>query len=120
MNQQFITSNSWERRTVAPRERAYSFPEPIPQFGVQTAVILPTTHIKECSMSQTLLEMAKDLVMAQIAAHRLAPDEMHAALQQTYTSLQALKSQEDAHGSMAVATPDRLPEPVNWRKSIAK
>jgi predicted transcriptional regulator len=41
-------------------------------------------------MSQTLLEMAKDLVMAQIAAHRLAPDEMHAALQQTYASLQAL------------------------------
>ena len=35
-------------------------------------------------MSQTLLAMAKDRVMAQIAAHRLAPDEMHAALQHTY------------------------------------
>jgi predicted transcriptional regulator len=71
-------------------------------------------------MSQTLLEMAKDLVMAQIAAHRLPPDEMHQALQQTYASLQALKTQEDAHGNVAVATPETLPERVNWRKSITK
>ena len=71
-------------------------------------------------MSQTLLEMAKDLVMAQIAAHRLAPDEMHQALQQTYASLQALKTQEDAHGSVAVATPETPPKPANWRKSITK
>ena len=71
-------------------------------------------------MSQTLLAMAKDLVMAQIAAHRLAPDEMHAALQQTYSSLLALKTQEEAHGSMAVATPETPSQPVNWRKSIAK
>ena len=71
-------------------------------------------------MSQTLLAMAKDLVMAQIAAHRLAPDEMHTALQQTYASLQALKSQEDTHGSVAVATPETPSQPVNWRKSITK
>ena len=71
-------------------------------------------------MSQTLLEMAKDLVMAQIEAHRLAPDEMHAALQQTYTSLLALKTQQDYHGSMAVATPETPSQPVNWRKSITK
>src|SRR5437016_14081857 len=71
-------------------------------------------------MSQSLLAMAKDLVMAQIAAHRLAPDEMHTALQQTYASLQALKMQEDAHGSVAVATPETLSQPVNWRKSITK
>ena len=71
-------------------------------------------------MSQTLLAMAKDLVMAQIAAHRLSPDEMHAALQHTYASLRALKTQEDAHGSMAVATPETPSQPVNWRKSIAK
>ena len=71
-------------------------------------------------MSQTLLEMAKDLVMAQIAAHRLSPDEMHAALQQTYASLQALKAQEDANGSVAIATPKTPLEPVNWKKSITK
>jgi len=71
-------------------------------------------------MSQTLLEMAKDLVMAQIAAHRLSPDEMHAALQQTYVTLQALKAQEDSPGSVAVVTPATPPKPANWRKSIAK
>ena len=71
-------------------------------------------------MSQTLLEMAKDLVLAQIEAQRLAPDDMHQALQQTYASLQALKMQEDAHGSVAVAPPETLPAPVNWRKSITK
>src|SRR5215471_4573342 len=71
-------------------------------------------------MSQTLLEMAKDLVMAQIAAHRLSPDEMHQALQQTYASLQALKAQEDANGSVAVVTPETPLKPVNWRKSITK
>jgi predicted transcriptional regulator len=71
-------------------------------------------------MSQTLLEMAKDLVMAQIEAHRLSPDEMHQALQQTYTSLQALKAQEDANGSVAVVTPETPSKPVNWRKSLTK
>ena len=52
-------------------------------------------------MTQTLLEMAKDLVLAQIEAHRLSPEEMHQALQHTYASLQALKAQEDANGSSA-------------------
>ena len=63
--------------------------------------------------------MAKDLVMAQIQAHTLSPDEMHAALQQTYASLQALKPQEDTNGSVAVVTP-ATPKPVDWRKSITK
>ena len=71
-------------------------------------------------MSQTLLEMAKDLVMAQIEAHRLAPDEMHTALQQTYASLKALQAKEDANGIVAVATPEIPSKPVNWRKSITK
>jgi predicted transcriptional regulator len=71
-------------------------------------------------MSQTLLEMANDLVLAQIQAMTLSPDEMHAALQQTYSSLQALKTQEDAYGSVAGATPETPVRPVNWRKSISK
>jgi predicted transcriptional regulator len=71
-------------------------------------------------MSQTLLEMAKDLVMAQIAAHRLSPEDMHQALQQTYANLQTLKAQEDTHGSVAVATPKTLSEPIHWKKSITK
>src|SRR5215467_7455458 len=71
-------------------------------------------------MSQTLLAMAKDLVLAQIQAHKLSPEEMHAALQHIYSSLQALKTQEDAHGRVTVATPKTPSKPVPWRKSITK
>jgi predicted transcriptional regulator len=54
------------------------------------------------------------------AAHRLSLEEMHQALQHTYASLQALKAQEDANGSVAVVTPETPSKPVNWRKSITK
>src|SRR5262245_24662710 len=83
-------------------------------------LFLSATPTEECSMSQTLLEMAKDLVMAQIAAHRLSLEEMHQALQQTYASLKALQAQEDANGSVAVVTPEAPSKPVHWRKSITK
>ena len=63
-------------------------------------------------MSQTLLEMVKDLVMAQIEAHRLSPEEMHPALHHTYATLQALQAQEDANGSVAVVTAEIPPKPV--------
>src|SRR5262245_14392596 len=71
-------------------------------------------------MSQTLLEMAKDLVMAQIATHRLSPDDMHTALQQTYASLKALKMQEESQSSVAVRIPEAPSKPVNWKKSITR
>jgi predicted transcriptional regulator len=71
-------------------------------------------------MSHTLLEMAKDLVLAQITAHNLPPEEMHQALQQIYASLQALKAQEDANGSVAVLTAETLSAAVHWKKSITK
>jgi predicted transcriptional regulator len=71
-------------------------------------------------MSQTLLAMAKDLVMAQIAAHRLSSDDMHAALQQTYASLKALKMQEESQSSVAVRTPEAPSKLVNWKKSITR
>jgi predicted transcriptional regulator len=76
--------------------------------------------MKECVMAQTLLEMAKDLVLAQIRVHQLSPEDMHAALQQTYASLHTLQTQEHAQGSGAVATPETPSQPVNWRKSITK
>ena len=71
-------------------------------------------------MPQSLLEMTKDLVLAQIEARRLSPDEMHTALEHTYTSLLALQAQEDANGLVAVATPETRQGPGNWRKSITK
>jgi predicted transcriptional regulator len=88
---------------------------------MQKAIMLSNPHTKEWLMSQTLLEMTKDLVLAQIHAHTLSPEAMHHALQQTYASLKALKAQEDAQGrSLARGTPEPPPEPVNWRQSITK
>ena len=43
---------------------------------MSTLLLRSTTPTEECSMSQTLLAMAKDLVMAQIAAQRLSPEAM--------------------------------------------
>jgi predicted transcriptional regulator len=71
-------------------------------------------------MSLNLLAMAKDLVLAEIQAHKLSPEEMHAALQHIYSSLQALKMQEDAHGRVTGATPKTSSKPVPWRKSMTK
>ena len=71
-------------------------------------------------MPQSLLEMAKDLVLAQIEAHRLSPEDMQTALQHTYSSLLALKTQEDSEGSVVVAIPETPAAPVHWRKSTAK
>src|SRR6266568_4073817 len=86
----------------------------------KTRLCLPITQTKEGAMSHTLLAMAKDLVIAQIEAHRLLPDAMHTALQQTYARLQALQSQEDAHGSVAVVTLKTPPAAIHWKKSITK
>ena len=71
-------------------------------------------------MSQSLLEMAKDLILAQIQAQKLSPEDMHTALQQTYSSLLALQAQEDSNGIVAAATPETPAAPGNWRKSITK
>jgi predicted transcriptional regulator len=67
---------------------------------------------------QSVLEMAKDLVMAQIQAGRFTPDTVQDALQKTYTSLMALKAQEEADGSAAVETSP--PASPDWRKSITR
>ena len=83
-------------------------------------LFLPTTPMKECAMSQTLLAMAKDLVLVQIQAHKLLPDDIHHALQQTYTTLMTLKTQEDADDIVPVTTPETPSKSVNWRKSITK
>ena len=68
-------------------------------------------------MPQSLLEMTKDLVIAQIQTQALPPDAMRKALQQTYASLMTLQAQEETDGTGAVRT---TAEPVNWRKSIAR
>ncbi len=71
-------------------------------------------------MSQTLLEMAKDLILAQIHAQKLSPEDMHTALQHTYSSLLALQAQEDSHSIVGGAIPETPAAPVHWRKSLTK
>ena len=80
-------------------------------------------------MPQTLLEMAKDLVMAQIQAGALPPDEMHRELQRTYASLVDLKVKEDlgessaaltARGEETASEGETAPATSNWKRSIKK
>jgi predicted transcriptional regulator len=81
-------------------------------------------------MPQSILEMAKDLVMAQIQAGALPPEDMHRELQRTYTSLMELKTKEEAGGFSAVIPPrqmeetthngDGVKESPNWRYSVKK
>ena len=68
-------------------------------------------------MPQSALEMAKDLITAQITAGQMSPDTMQEALQKTYTSLMTLKVQEETGATSPVESPSA---PVDWRKSITK
>jgi predicted transcriptional regulator len=70
-------------------------------------------------MSETILAMAKDLVMAQVKAGQLSPDDMQNALRQTYASLLSLKTQEET-GIAPVQETAPTPGPVDWKKSIGK
>jgi predicted transcriptional regulator len=73
------------------------------------------------TMSETILAMAKDLVMAQIQAGQLSPDDMQNALRQTHTSLLRLKAQEET-GAGASPAQETAPASgsVDWKKSIGK
>jgi predicted transcriptional regulator len=66
-----------------------------------------------------LLQMAKDLVLAQIKAKSLSPDEMHTALQKTYITLSELHAQETTPGPGVVTRPQRRAA-RDWKKSITR
>ncbi len=71
-------------------------------------------------MPQSVLEMAKDLVTAQITAGQMPPDTMQEALRQTYTSLMALQAQEETGTISPIQGAEAARAPVDWRKSITK
>lgn len=78
-------------------------------------------------MAQSIIEMAKDLVMAQIQAGALPPEDMHKELQKTYASLMELKATEEAGGSLAMRPMDGGPQDgergtvqPQWKTSIKK
>jgi predicted transcriptional regulator len=65
-------------------------------------------------MAQTILELAKDFVLAQMQVKALSPDDIRNVLQHTHRSLMGLQAQEAGTGA---ATP---PARGKWRKSITK
>jgi len=69
-------------------------------------------------MPQSALEMAKELVMAQIQLGQLQAEQVQDAIRQTYASLAALKAQEE-RGTDTVAPVTETP-PMDWRKSITR
>ena len=69
-------------------------------------------------MSQSVLELVKELTLALIEAGNVAPDDMQETLQRTYATLTALEVQEES-GTAAPAPASRA-APVYWRKSITK
>lgn len=71
-------------------------------------------------MQQSILAMGKDLVMAQIQAGQLPPDEMPKALRQTFASLMALKAQEESGVVSTAQEAERASGTTDWKKSIGR
>ena len=69
-------------------------------------------------MAQSVIEMAKDLVVVQIHAGHVPPEDMQMALQRTYARLAELQTRE-ASGVLRVPTEDAH-EQVHWKKSLTK
>ena len=69
-------------------------------------------------MTQTVLEMAKDLTRSLVETGRLAAENVQDVLQQTHTTLSVLKGQEDS--GTVTALPVAEPSRVHWRKSMSK
>ena len=69
-------------------------------------------------MTQTLLEMAKDLTRSLLETGRLSAENVQDILQQTHSTLSVLRGQEESGG--VTALPVAEASRVNWRKSISK
>jgi predicted transcriptional regulator len=71
-------------------------------------------------MSQSVLEMTKDLVLAQIQSGMLAPEEMQEALRHIYQQLRMLQSREEAAPALSAPAADIRRALVDWRQSITQ
>jgi predicted transcriptional regulator len=74
-------------------------------------------------MTQSLLEMAKDLVQELIKNDLLTPEDMQQELMKTHASLLELKAQEDRDRSTLLGGEGEtvgIVQAVDWRKSIRK
>lgn len=71
-------------------------------------------------MHQSVLEMTKDLVKAQIQAGDLTSDDMRKALQDTHDSLMALQVKEEGVEAGVISVTGRPSGSIDWRKSITR
>lgn len=71
-------------------------------------------------MPQTVLEMAKDLVMAQVQTSKLSLEDMYKVLQKTYAYLMELKLQEDAREDERKEESGPGGTTLDWKNSIKK
>jgi predicted transcriptional regulator len=71
-------------------------------------------------MTQPIVEMAKELVMALIKENLIEPENMQKELQKTHESLLALKAKEEGHISSIEGMESSVPSYTDWRKSIKK
>lgn len=74
-------------------------------------------------MSQTLLEMTKDLVLAQIQIKQVAPEALTSVLHNTYDTLRNLQNAESSGGSGSsemIPETQQAPIPTDWKSSISK
>ncbi len=75
-------------------------------------------------MAQSLVEMAKELVQAQIQSGRLAPEAIPEALQHTYDNLAQLKAIEASGDRLAAPSnghaTTETPTQSDWQKSITR
>ena len=73
-------------------------------------------------MTQSVLEMTKDLVHAQIQAGSLAPENLNEVLRSTYENLVALRAAESGESAPMSADPvqNMSTVPTSWKKSITK
>ncbi len=70
-------------------------------------------------MSQTLLEMAKDLVAEQIRVHHLSPSDATSLLLSTHATLRSLNQVETPLTPKSPKS-DGGVAPGNWKRSISK
>ncbi len=74
-------------------------------------------------MSQTLLEMTKELVLAQIQSQQITPEALKGVLHSTYETLLNLQNVESSGGNgYGEGVSERLESqaPVDWKSSITK
>lgn len=74
-------------------------------------------------MSQTLLEMTKELALAQIQSHQVAPEALEDVLHSTYETLRSLETVESSGGngsSEGAADWAEAQAPTDWKGSITK